>query len=708
VIKYDFKKAVPVWESGKDKELNYNLIFRTIVPKNENTIIVLSASNMYQLFVNGIMVAEGPARAGHGYYRVDEIDVSPYLTKEENIVAIYVDGYYIKNYYLIRQPAFLCAEVISDGNVISATGSEGFVAKYHCDRIRKVAKYSGQRTFTEAYRYDNTYKDFETLVNAEFSPVELTKTENKKFITREVPYPSYKEFFSEKIISSGTVEFVDEPINPNRFGYVVLENDYERGFNFDELEIVNSDEVHKGIYTITNTIEEKTQNKLMESNSFAVYDFKCEKTGFIKIDVEAEEDTELIVAFDELLDGFDVNFQRSDSVQNTVVWFLKSGKYSLVTNEPYSLKCIKAINKSNGKINIANISIIEFAFDINVPKFNSGNEKLNIIYEAAVETFRQNTVDIYMDCPSRERAGWLCDSFFTSRVERELTGKSLVEKNFIENFLIAEGFTDIEPRMFAMCYPSDSRTGNFIPNWAMWYVLELEEYLERTGDRELVDGAKEKLYGLVEYFEKFENSDGLLEKLEKWVFVEWSKANHFVQDVNYPSNMLYARMLRVMGKLYDDKFITKAEKIEKVIKEQSYFDGFFHDHAIRKDDGRLEVVKEDITETCQYYAFYMGIATKNEYPKLWNVLLNEFGSDREAKGLWKEIYPANAFIGYYLRLDLLAKENEKEKVLKDIEGFFYGMAEKTGTLWEHNKPTASCNHGFASHVIVWLNKFLKK
>lgn len=48
-----------------------------------------------------------------------------------------------------------------------------------------------------------------------------------------------------------------------------------------------------------------------------------------------------------------------------------------------------------------------------------------------------------------------------------------------------------------MCYPTDSRTGNFIPNFAMWYVLELEEYLERTGDRELVDNAKAKLYGLV-------------------------------------------------------------------------------------------------------------------------------------------------------------------------------------------------------------------
>ncbi len=706
--RYSFKKAIPVWEADKDKEINYNLVFRTIVPKNDKTIVALSASNMYQMFVNGILIAEGPARAGHGYYRVDEIDVSSYLVNDKNVIAIYVDGYYVQNYYLIRQPAFLCAEVIEDGNVIAATGSDGFEVKYHNDRIRKVTRYSLQRTFTEVYRYDNTYKDFETAVNAKFTSVELVATDDKKFIERGVPYPAYKVCDAEKILSRGTVDFVDEPINPNRYGYVVFEDETDRGFCFSEVEILSSDEVDKCICKTTSIGDESPEKVCIESNSYAVYKFPCEKTGFIKIDLEAEEDTEIIFSFDELPDGCDVKYRRSDSVQNVVIWFLKAGKYSLVTNEPYSLGCAKIVNKSSGRINIEKLSVIEFAFDLNLPEFNCGNENLNKIYDAAVETFKQNTVDIYMDCPSRERAGWLCDSYFTARVEKELTGKSLVEKNFLENFLIAEGFNDIEPGMLAMCYPSDSRTGNFIPNWAMWYVLELKEYFERTGDRELIDMAKDRLYGLVRYFEKFENDDGLLEKLDKWVFVEWSKANEFVQDVNYPSNMLYAKMLRVIGDLYDDNsFINKAEKIEKVIKEQSYFNGFFHDHAIRKEDGTLEVVKEDITETCQYYAFYMDIATKEEFPELWNIMVNDFTSDRVEKGLWKEIHPANAFIGYYLRLDLLAKENEKDTVLKDIEGFFLGMAEKTGTLWEHNKPTASCNHGFASHVIVWMNKFLK-
>lgn len=37
-----------------------------------------------------------------------------------------------------------------------------------------------------------------------------------------------------------------------------------------------------------------------------------------------------------------------------------------------------------------------------------------------------------------------------------------------------------------------------------------------------------------------------------------------------------------------------------------------------------------------------------------------------------------------------------------MKGYFLGMAERTGTLWEHCDERASCNHGFASHICVHL------
>ena len=706
--KYEFKKALPVWQKDMDKVMHHNLIFRTVVEGCGNTVINISASNMYQMFVNGKMVAEGPARAGHNYYRVDEIDISEYLSDGDNIVAIIVDSYYIKNFYLLYQPGFLCAEVVRGGKIIAATGDSGFEARYYAERVRKVDRCSYQRTFTEVYRLDASYRDFMTDVDAAFEAVELVAVEDKKFIERGVPYPCYDEYPALQLISRGEFAYLPEPEEYNMRRWLILENESAGwGFERSEAEIYATDEMDKCKCTVPVAKVEPAQDSHIGAYEYAIYDIGREKTGFIMLDIDCDDDTEIVLSFDELLTDGDVCTRRFN-FSNAIVWYLSKGSYILVANEPNSLRYIKLANKSDSAIVVRNVGIKEYEFDYKSKGLGSSNAKLNAIYDAAVETFRQNTLDIYMDCPSRERAGWLCDSYFTSKVEHHLTGKSLVERNFLENFIMAENFDDIPDYMFAMCYPSDfAKKDYFIPNWAMWYVVELGEYFDRTGDREMVDYAKDKIEKLYEYFESLANSDGLLENLESWVFLEWSKANEFTQNVNYPSNMMYALMLRNMGRLYDEKYIARAEEIERVVTQQCFYDGFFHDHAVRGEDGKLTVIDADVTETCQYYAFFTGLATPDTYPELWEILLRDFGPDRAEKGLWKEIYPANAFIGNYLRLCLLERYGEIDKMMANIEGYFYYMAEQTGTLWENMTSIASCNHGFASLVAVWLDKYAK-
>lgn len=160
-----------------------------------------------------------------------------------------------------------------------------------------------------------------------------------------------------------------------------------------------------------------------------------------------------------------------------------------------------------------------------------------------------------------------------------------------------------------------------------------------------------------------------------------------------------------MGDLYDEKYYAEADEIEATIRKQSFYDGFFHDHALRGKNGKLTVVDSDITEACQYYAFFTGIATKELYPDLWKVLLEEFGPEREKTGLWQNICPSVPFMGEYLRLSILEMYGETNRLLKNIEDYFYHMAQTTNTLWETRSHTSSHNHGFASMVAVWLEKY---
>ncbi len=100
----------------------------------------------------------------------------------------------------------------------------------------------------------------------------------------------------------------------------------------------------------------------------------------------------------------------------------------------------------------------------------------------------------------------------------------MIEYNFLENFLKPETFRDHPHGMLPMCYPGDHYNGVFIPNWAMWFVLQLEDRMHRVGDAAFIAQFRNRVYALVDFFKQYENADGLLEYLPSWVFVEWSMA----------------------------------------------------------------------------------------------------------------------------------------------------------------------------------------
>jgi hypothetical protein len=164
--------------------------------------------------------------------------------------------------------------------------------------------------------------------------------------------------------------------------------------------------------------------------------------------------------------------------------------------------------------------------------------------------------------------------------------------------------------------------------------------------------------------------------------------------------MTWAEVLDVMNRLYDmPELSEEAEKVRETVRKQSWTGEWFCDNAIRQKDGSLKLSGE-CTETCQYYAFYFKTATPKTHPKLWKTLVDDFGPRRAETKKHPEIWPSNAFIGNYLRLECLSREGLYRQILDETRGYFLYMAERTGTLWEKIDTTASCNHGFASHVAV--------
>lgn len=690
-----FLDAKPVWVEGKETEVNCRVQFKAICEKSDNTQVKIATSGIYQLWINGEFISYGPARAGKNHFRMENIDISKYLNREKNIVIIEVAGYCCTSFYIMQQSSFLQAEIVRDDNVLASTGRD-FSARINPYYIQKIQRYSYQRAFAESYKNAPIDEFFTDLTSGK---EKLCICEEKIIIKRNVPYPLF-ETLKAKAIGSGRVEKnIPQSYSYDRYVLQVgMKEGENTGWQTKDLEFFPEKKYQELNFKKD---AEKPQERITE-NRYNVYEFAHNATGMLSLDLICEKSATVCLSFDEIMIDGNINPRRC-RVCNIIFYDLGPGEHRIQTFEVYTLKYLR-IAVLGSDISIKNVNLTEYKHPpVDIPQFK--DKAIQTIIDAAVETYRQNAVDLFTDCPSRERAGWLCDSYFLARTEFALTGKNTIEESFLENFLHENVYGKVPKGMFPMCYPADHTFGRYIPNWAMWLVVELRDYLSRTGKRELIERFKDKVYDLIKFFKDFENSDGLLEDLKSWVFVEWSRANDtdMIQGINYPSNMMYYLMLKSAAELYsDNNLLEKAENIKKQILKQSFDGEFFVDRAVRTNDGIFAVPES--TEVCQYYAFFTGVATPESHSQLFNKLIKEFGPERDVQNCYPKIHPAAPFIGNYLRLQILMDYDYKTEVLENIKGYFYYMAEKTGTLWEMADETHSCNHGFASCVIYWLKK----
>ncbi|MBE7078629.1 MAG: hypothetical protein E7380_02065 [Clostridiales bacterium] len=697
-----------VWIKKKEYALNETYGFRYIFRKPYKALrLRLAAASTFRVFLNGEFLFAGPARSAHGYSIVHKKEL---CVKEGDVLCVDVCNYRINAYYPVNEEGFFACELYAGGFMVADAGD--FFAYQLNDRIEKTQRINFQRSFTEAYemRFCRTRH---YLGEDVFPKMEVHEVEGNITIEADIPRCDWNRVSAKRCIESGRVVHTGV-LHPT--SSLIFDDIGEKvlGYKKGERDIEISDELLKLDYISQNGICEK-----LEPNTYTLYELEANVTGFIELSMQVDADCELYLTFDEI---FWDRMQEEESkfadipkgearplifnrmhICNAVAYRLKVGEYHLITSEPYTLKYLKLICTKGGLHLKEKPKVILWQNDeAYALQLEISNKKLGVVFEAGRNTLAQNTVDVPTDCPGRERAGWLCDSYFTSQAETLLCSNNKCEENFFRAFLLKNEYEYIPEGMVPMCYPADHNDGLYIPNWGMWLVLEVANYEIRTENGEWKKLFKDKFYRLLDYFEKYRNEDGLLENLDGWVFVEWSKCADFVDGINYPTNMLYAKMLQCMATMYEDKRLEKEyARVVSAIVKQSYDGEFFREHAVRKD-GKIRV-QSDITETCQYYAFAFGIATKKGYPTLYKRLFTEikpYGEEYVFKG--KTLNKANSFIGNFTRFLYLSEHGLHYQLLEELIGYFYPMALQTNTLWEKNHMNGSLNHGFTAIVSKWI------
>ena len=131
---------------------NLHILFRkrfTLEDGFANAKIYISADVYYKLYINGHFVGQGPAPAYHFCYNYNVFDLTPFLQKGENVIAVHTlyQGLINRVWQSGDRRHGLICDVVVDGKTVVASG-EDFLCHQHT-AYREIGVTGYQTQFLE-------------------------------------------------------------------------------------------------------------------------------------------------------------------------------------------------------------------------------------------------------------------------------------------------------------------------------------------------------------------------------------------------------------------------------------------------------------------------------------------------------------------------------------------------------------------------------
>ena len=715
-VRFASAKAVfaPFNEAADNAVNQYGFYYGFNAEKKHNSVrIRITARSIFRLYVNGEIIINGPARTAKGYCRVDTVDITDKIQIGVNHIGVEVVEYNVNSPCYggysndsTLEAGLLTAEIECDGAVLGATGVDEWRVCRIKGRVPNSERISHCRQAAEIYMIEKDFHLWKTG-QGEFEQVKMLD-EEPLYIAHNALVPENTVYHFNTLLEYGACRIDnDKKIIRRRVDNSPYFNTLEEHPLYDYKRTVRS----FGSVQVKKDGEGITFIPRDTCRHFAYFECGECHVGFIRLRITAEKDGIIDIVHGEVIDLGGMPLSSYNTVTRLHV---RAGETDFIAMEPALARYIALYFCGTGAVCVKGLSILNDSYpDNNDSSFLCSDEDINRLYNAAKKTLLLNTKDIFMDCPERERGGWLCDSLWTGRAAMLMLSDSRVEKEFLENFLLTDAL-EMERAFFPAVYPAympDYKNMVGITTWSFWLMIETCEFIRRTGDVEFGREHLPRIEAFVEGSKTFIGKCGLLENLPN-LFIDWSLSNNdsYKLPISTAANALYARMLTELAEVYDKpewkalgegireilrKIILKNTDIEllKNIPDQIEYDG----------NGEAVARWDKLTEAAMYTSLWSGLFDEDEAPLL-------IGNVRDAMGP-APTYPSDPnigqsglFIGLCIRLDMLARQNNKQKMLEDMLAIYMPqLKEGPGTLWEHRVIEANSRcHGFNSHAGVHL------
>ncbi|HVM55319.1 MAG TPA: hypothetical protein VM262_19190 [Acidimicrobiales bacterium] len=170
--------------------------------------------------------------------------------------------------------------------------------------------------------------------------------------------------------------------------------------------------------------------------------------------------------------------------------------------------------------------------------FECSDDRLNAIYEVGRRTVSLNSMDGYLDCPTREQRAWTGDAVVHQMVD--LTTNADWRLARWHPALTASPRAD---GMLPMAVAGDIEHTDFtiIPDWALHWVHSVHNLYRYVGDRDEVARLLPVVEGVVRWFEPFLDDHGCLLDVFGWLIIDWASVH--TDGVSGALNGLWGRAL---------------------------------------------------------------------------------------------------------------------------------------------------------------------
>jgi alpha-L-rhamnosidase len=465
----------------------------------------VSADNRFVLYVNGHRVGDGPARGDLAHWRYEQFDLAPLLQSGKNLVTatVWNFGVYAPIAQFSDRTAFLLeSEAIGDNSISTPEGwqveqEQGQRPLDHSVIDMKVYMASGPGEEINAANYDWAWNDPSDDASSWLpaaSPM------------RESLYSNTNQAHSFDVEADNPWGLVPDQLphmefTPISTGQVVRTDLPQlRGFPAGAVAVPAASHIH------------------------ILLDRKTLTTAYPRLTVSGGKGATIKLTYSEALYDKDRHKGDRDDVGDRqaiglIDRFLPDGGQHR-TFEPLWWRTWRYldldIQTADEPLRLESLTANFTAYPFKeLATFSSPDPDLQKIWEISWRTARLDAHETYMDTPYWEQLQYVGDTRIQALISYSVTGDDRLARQAIEAFdqsRISDGITHSR-------YPSSLAQN--IPTFSLLWVGMVHDYWRYRPDPEPARNALPGTRAVLAWFATHEQSDGLLDKLPWWSFIDW-------------------------------------------------------------------------------------------------------------------------------------------------------------------------------------------